>query len=357
MRFVWRRAQFLLISLCWLVSCTVDAPLTDLFVVPGSALMHAPDTPQPPMGLPPLADRLSSGAAAGLGRKLFFDRRLSVDSSVSCATCHVPIQGFTQYNITTPIGRSGQPLQRNAPTLYNVGYRPHLLADGGAANLAEQIWGPLLNPQEMGNHSQDDLIGRLNQLTEYQLAFTQVFGTEVTQAALEQALREFELTLASADSPFDRWYFEGDDTQMSAAAKRGFFTFMAADCEKCHQMQPGFAHFTDEGFHNTGVEGRSISPAGADAGRATATGILTDTRAFRTPTLRNIALTAPYMHNGTFENLLPVVEYYNQGGSKDPLQHELIRPLDLTADERSDLVSFLTSLTGSNVAQLSRIKP
>jgi cytochrome c peroxidase len=139
-------------------------------------------------------------------------------------------------------------------------------------------------------------------------------------------------------------------------------------------MQPGFAHFTDEAFHNTGVEVQDMhmtdvvritpqvyladeDPAGTDAGRALITGKPTDLRSFRTPTLRNIALTAPYMHNGAFESLLAVVEYYNQGGSEDPLQHELIRPLGLTAGERSDLAAFLTSLTGSNVAQLSRIEP
>jgi len=333
----------------------------------------------PPLGLPILpADRQPEPGAIELGRKLFFDRRLSANATLSCAMCHVPEQGFAQNELKTPVGIEGRFVHRNAPSLYNVAYLPVLFHDGREQHLEQQIWSPLLAGNEMGNKSRGGVLERLRGLDDYAREFRAAFSEEISEVTLGRALASYQRTLLSADSAFDRWYFGGDTKAVSTAAKRGFKVFVASGCADCHQLDVGHAPFTDDDFHDTGIGHRAalgrddvprtmqIAPGViieidttlsvpyiADEGRMAVTGDPEDRWRYRTPSLRNVAITGPYMHDGSIASLEGVVDFYAAGGAPHAGLDTLIRPLDLSADEKRDLVAFLTSLTGSNVAALA----
>ncbi|WP_211470499.1 cytochrome-c peroxidase [Collimonas humicola] len=345
-----------------------------------------PAAPDSMLGLPPLTQSTANFPAPekiALGRKLFMDRRLSYNDTMSCAMCHVPEQGFTSNELATPIGFEGQSLRRNAPTLLNVAYVRQLFHDGRAASLESQAWGPLLAADEMANPSADHVIRKIKAMADYRGMFETAFnGLEASQETIGAALAGYERTLLSGNSRFDRWYFGQESATMDSREQAGFRIFSGkANCIACHGIGEKSALFTDGRFHNTGIgrlpgtekiaEKRSIQlvpglrvdmdertlqsvsePAPGDAGRYEVTHNAADRGAYRTPTLRNIALTAPYMHDGSLTSLEQVVEFYERGGIDNPGKDSLLKPLHLSADEKRDLVAFLGTLTGGNVKSL-----
>ena len=274
-----------------------------------------------------------------LGQQLYFDPRLSADGTVACATCHNPRFGFTDGQAVST-GIKGQKGGRSAPTTINRAFSTLQFWDGRAASLEEQAKGPLVNPIEMGNPSHAAVVERLKPIAGYREAFQRVFGTaDFTIEHVAKAIAAYERTNLSGNAPVDR-FRAGDTTALSAAAQRGLaLSEGKARCGRCHT--PG--NFTDEQFHNTGVGMDKPQP---DLGRYAITKQEKDKGAFKTPTLRDIALTAPYFHDGSMQTLEEVVEFYNKGGIKNPSLSKEMVPLSLTVQEQADLVAFLRSLTG-----------
>jgi cytochrome c peroxidase len=340
----------------------------------------------PPLGLPKLSDAVLSTLTKekiALGRSLFFDRRLSLNNTFSCAMCHVPEQGFTNYEVSMAVGIEGRSVRRNSPTIYNVAYARRLFHDGRETSLEQQVWGPLLAKNEMGNPSVGAVIDKIKSIPDYKKAFFQVFGKPaINMLTLGEALASYQRTLISADSAFDRWYFNKQTNALSQPAQRGFKIFTGkGKCSSCHLINQKFALFTDNEMHNTGlgynnsmgirpkmkriniapgvfieadmdaIEKVSEPPIG-DLGLYEITENPADRWKYKTPSLRNISLTAPYMHNGSLGSLKEVVEFYSQGGITNEVLDPLIQPLNLKPQEKDDLVSFLQSLTGSNVDSL-----
>ncbi len=341
---------------------------------------------KPPLGLPSIPEPVDNPLTKEkitLGRKLFFDRRLSLNNTFSCAMCHVPDQGFSNNELATAVGIEGRSVRRNSPTIYNTGYADILFHDGREFTLEQQIWGPLLAKNEMANPSVGHVVKRVSELSDYNGLFEQAFdGKPVTMETLGKAFASYQRALISADSAFDRWYYANDGAQMSASAKRGFKLFTgSAGCSSCHRIEESNALFTDNLLHNTGmgyresmgiradtervqlapgvyvdVDTRIIDKVGhappSDVGQYEVTEDPADRWKYKTPSLRNIDLTAPYMHNGSLSSLMDVIEFYDQGGVENLLLDKRIRPLGLTGENKQDLVNFLKTLTGSNVEQL-----
>ncbi len=296
----------------------------------------------PPLGLPEVPfpkDNRPNRSKIELGKRLFFDSRLSEDGTVSCATCHSPEMAFADAQTISP-GIAGRRGARNTPTLINVAFQPYQFWDGRVSSLEEQASHPLANPREMGSGS-GIVLERLNRIPEYQTAFEEIFSSPATRETLGQALASFERTIFSAASPYDE-YRAGRPGSMSALTLEGMRLFNGkAHCHLCHQ---GY-NFSDGLFHNLGVgwkEGKF-----ADPGRFGVTGIAKDMGAFKTPTLRQIAQTGPYMHDGRFPTLEAVVDFYGDGCMPNPHLDPLIQPLPLTIQEKLALVEFLRSLSGT----------
>lgn len=340
---------------------------------------------QPPTGLPAVPvpmDNPITRAKISLGRQLFYDRRLSLNNTVSCAMCHIPEQGFTSNEIKTAVGIEGRTVRRNSPTLYNVAYNKRLFHDGRENKLEQQVWGPLLAKNEMGNPSVGYVLDKIKSAPDYDQRFEQAFGKGPTMETVGQALASYQRTLNSANAPFDRWYFGGEKTAISKTAQAGFELFTGqAGCSACHRIDAKFALFTDHQLHNTGIgyaESMTKTPPKQRLQVAPGVFLDIDTEAiqavaeakpndlgryeitqnpehrwqYKTPTLRNIDLTAPYMHNGAFASLREVVEFYNSGGVANDNLDPLIRPLHLDAEQIEQLVAFLQTLTGDNVDRL-----
>jgi cytochrome c peroxidase len=337
----------------------------------------------PPLGLPKLAlpaDNPVTAEKVALGRKLFFDRRLSRNNTISCAMCHIPEQGFTSNEVATAVGIEGQTVRRNAPTIYNAAYAKLLFHDGRETRLEQQIWGPLLARNEMGDPAVGYVLEKIRALPDYRGRFEATFAARgLTMETLGMALASYERTLLSANSPFDRWHFGKEQGAVSPSAARGFLLFVGkAGCVKCHTIAESYALFTDQQLHNTGIGYRETmastprqrrvqlapgtfvtmdtavvaeasEPPPSDLGRYEITEDPNDRWKYKTPSLRNVALTAPYMHNGSLATLREVVDFYDVGGVPNELLDPAIRPLHLSAEEKDDLVAFLESLTGSNV--------
>ncbi|GIW82902.1 MAG: cytochrome-c peroxidase [Gemmatales bacterium] len=271
-----------------------------------------------------------------LGKQLFFDPRLSGNNKISCATCHDPKKAFAD-GLSRGKGISGKPLPRNTPSLLNVGFYKTLHWDGKVRSLEEQALLPIQHPDEMGQNL-DELEAELNAVPGYVNQFQKVFGTKVTRTGIAQALAAFQRTLVTGKSPFDR-YLEGDKKALSPLALEGMRIFFGpAECSRCHSGP----FFTDQQFYRVGASFR-------DPGRENITGKKEDRFAFRTPTLRNIALTPPYMHDGSARSLHSVVTfYYRDVPTKAPLGLEMhILPLmGQSLNDVAPLVAFLESLTG-----------
>jgi cytochrome c peroxidase len=339
-----------------------------------------------PLGLPPVPvppDNPLTPAKVALGRRLFYDRRLSQNGTFSCAMCHIPEQGFTSNELATAVGIEGRTVRRNAPTIYNAAYQRHLFHDGRETRLEHQIWGPLLARNEMGNPSIGFVVERIRGLDDYADRFERAFpGRGLAIETVGMALASYQRTLVSGGSPFDRWHYGGEPDAIGPAAERGFELFRGkAGCVACHPVGPDAALFTDGGFHNTGVgyaasmgrprgprriqvaPGQYLTvadevvaqvrgPAPGDLGRYEVTQDPADRWKYRTPSLRNVALTAPYMHDGSLATLRDVVSFYDAGGVENEALDPLIHPLGLDPGEEEALVAFLETLTGSDVGTL-----
>lgn len=289
-----------------------------------------------PVGLKPLkipADNPLTEAKIELGRQLYFDPRLSGNNKVSCSSCHDPKFGWADPKDRS-VGVPGERLGRHSPTIINAGYQRFQFWDGRAGSLEEQALGPIQSPVEM-NMDLAVLTKKLNAIPGYRSQFNEVFGTDVTAENIGKAIASFERTVLSGNSPYDR-YKAGDENALSAGALRGRKLFFGkANCSACHAG----ANFTDNGFHNIGV---SIDLDEPDLGREAISKLSGDRGSFKTPTLRDIARTSPYMHDGSLATLEEVVEHYNKGGIDNPQLDEEIYTLNLTDQEKKDLVLFLT---------------
>jgi cytochrome c peroxidase len=311
----------------------------------------APITIAAPLGLPAVpvpADNPLTADTVTLGRRLYYDTRLSLDSTVSCASCHDPRFGFAD---PKPFSEGVQRKKggRNSPTVSNAAYYEMQFWDGRAPTLEKQAEGPVENPVEMA-HTLKGVEERLSADPTYVAAFERAFGPgPITYEKVEKAIASFERTVVSANSPFDRWYYGKDDKAVSDSVKRGFEVFRRADkgnCAACHTIDEKHALFTDNKFHNLGV-GVYGDEQLKDLGRYDVTKLEKDKGAFRTPSLRNIALTAPYLHDGSRNTLKEVLDFYVGGGNSNPHRDPLIKPLDfLSGQEQQDLLAFLEALTG-----------
>ena len=340
---------------------------------------------QPPLGLPAIpvpANNPLTKDKVQLGRKLFYDRRLSLNNTFSCAMCHIPEQGFTNNQLKTAVGFEGRTVRRNAPSLFNVAFNATLFHDGRETSLENQVWGPLLAANEMANPSIGYVIEKIKASADYAGLFQRAFKRGVSMETVAMAIASYERTLNAADSRFDRWFFNDQKDVLAPLAQQGYRLFVGkARCASCHTLTNQAALFTDEQWHNTGLgyqealkskpsqqrvqlaPGQFVTVDSAliatvseqkvsDLGRYEVTQDPKDKWRYRTPSLRNISLTAPYMHNGQFSTLQQVVNFYDQGGIENPDLDPLIVPLHLTGQEKKALVYFLEALTGSTVASL-----
>ena len=305
-----------------------------------------------PLGLPPVlipADNPPTAETISLGRRLYYDPMLSVDDTVACASCHHPDFGFTDGKPVSE-GVNGQKGGRNAPTVFNVAYFATQFWDGRAPNLEKQAEGPVQNPIEMA-HTLEGVEQKLTADPTYQAEFEKAFGPgPITFEKVEKAIASFERTVISGNSPFDRYFYGGDETALSEAAKRGLEILrnpQKGNCTACHPI----GLFTDNQFHNIGV---GVDDQGelTDLGRYEVSKNEADRGAFKTPSLRNIALTAPYMHDGSLKTLKEVVDFYIGGGNSNPHldpQLKVLTPTTETGEVNwsgADLEAFLEALTG-----------
>jgi len=343
------------------------------------------------LGLPDMQypiDNYPTKEKIALGRKLFMDRRLSHNNTISCAMCHVPEQGFTTNELATAVGIEGRSHRRNSPSIYNVGYYTLLFHDGREFSLENQVIGPLIAFNEMGNPSIGYVVEKVRGIKDYAGLFEEAFGGGVTLERLSQAIATYERTFVSGNSRFDQWRYDGNSKALNKDEITGFNIFTGkGNCVACHSINNKAAIFTDQSFHNTGigwarnnkvfnkvyesktfpvtlapgivvqvandqVDSASEVPEN-DVGRFEITEDPKDRWGYKTPSLRNVQLTAPYMHDGSISSLEEVASFYDRGGDDNPLKDPLLRPLGLSEAERSALVSFLKALTGSNAKQLA----
>lgn len=292
----------------------------------------------PPAGFPEMLappDNPTTDAKALLGRYLFYDKRFSRDRSTACGSCHLQEHAFSD-TAAFSLGVDGRVGTRNAPSLTNVGYNTSFLWEGGVPTLEQQAVVPIIHPNEMDLHT-DTLVARLQTEPLYASLFTEAWGDgSITIGRITKSIAAFQRRLVSGNAPYDR-YRNGNTAALSAAALRGQELFFneVGDCFHCH----GGYNFTDNDFHNNGLS------ATADEGRFAITQRGLDKGKFKTPTLRNVAVTAPYMHDGRFTTLEQVVDQYNAGGQGHPNSDPLMRPLGLTEQEKQDLIEFLKGLT------------
>lgn len=293
-----------------------------------------------PLGLdeyvPVPEDNLLTAEKVELGRQLFLDTRLSRDSTIACASCHKRELAFTDGH-KVAIGIRGSKGIRSVPSLVNRAYGKSFFWDGRVTSLEEQALEPIQNPKEMGL-TLPELERRLRSDQEYEEAFQKVFESSPSAQNIARAIASFARTLLSGNSPFDR-FVNGDRNALSESAQRGLQIFRGnGNCIACHSGPL----FSDESFHNTGV---SWGKQPKDFGRYEVTKKEDDHGKFKTPSLRNVALTAPYMHDGSMATLAEVIEFYNRGGNLNPYLDSEIKPLHLSVSERVHLFDFLQSLT------------
>jgi cytochrome c peroxidase len=315
--------------------------------VPANSELFPAEGPKVPLGLVPIfwpKDNPYSPAKAELGWLLYFDKRLSVDGTVSCASCHDPKHAFTD-GAAFSKGIRGQLGGRSAPTVINRAYSLEQFWDGRAKTLEEQAKGPIANPIEMG-HAHDLCEKCIGAIAGYRQRFKDAFGEEkVTIERIAQAIATFERTVLSGNSPYDR-FKAGDKTALTESQQRGMEIFFSnnARCDSCHEG----VNFTNGKYANVGIGADKPVP---DLGRYEVTKQEEDRGAFKTPTLREIAKTGPYMHDGSLKSLEEVVEHYNKGGAdkngkRPPGVHQDVRVLNLKDQDKKDLVEFLRALSG-----------
>jgi cytochrome c peroxidase len=304
-----------------------------------------------PLGLLPIQwprDNPYSAAKWELGRALYYDPRLSADGSLSCATCHNPAMAFTD-NLPVSTGIRGQKGGRSAPTVINRAFSLAQFWDGRAGTLEEQALGPMANPIEMG-HTHPAIVETLSAIPGYRTLFKNAFGADaITIERAGKAIATFERTVLSGNSAYDR-YKAGNRKALTPVQIRGFRIFTdKAKCDQCHEG----VNFTTNEYHNLGVglEKASLEKL-ADEGRFVVTHKAEDWGAFKTPTLRDVARTAPYMHDGSLKTLDEVIEFYDKGGIANKNLDEKLKPLHLTADDKHALVEFMKALNGEGWQQM-----
>jgi cytochrome c peroxidase len=303
-----------------------------------------------PLGLPPVPippDNPVTLETVSLGRKLFYEKKLSADNTISCSQCHSPQLGFSDgRKHSTGVG--GKTGTRNAPTVMNAAYAAVQFWDGRAASLEAQAAGPIANPVEM-NQTHDVSVTKLSADPQYPRLFAAAFGPgPITIGKVEKAIAAFERTVISGNSAFDRYQYGGDKTALSPAAIRGLAIFTdkaKGNCATCHTIGETYALFTDGKFHNIGIGVNSEGEI-TDAGRYSETKSEKERGSFKTPSLRNVGLSAPYMHDGSLKTLKDVVDFYAGGGNSNPNLDKEIKETKLTGQEREDLIEFLESLQG-----------
>jgi cytochrome c peroxidase len=284
----------------------------------------------PPLTIP--ADNPSSFLKIELGRRLFFDARLSGNQSMTCATCHDPAKDFSD-NRARPMGSHGSQLPRHTPSLLNAGYNSYQFWDGRVSSLEQQAIEPLTSAKEMSMTDEGVLISRLEKDKYYSPMFREVFRDGPSLSNVAKALAAFERTIVGHGSRFDR-YANGDKAALTAAEKNGLVLFIGkAHCARCHDGP----NFTDNNFHNIGIDT-------GDDGRFLVTRLKEDRGAFKTPSLRNIAAHAPYMHDGSIPTLDAVIDYYDRGGNPSKGKSPFIFKTGLSNDEKRDLLEFLQTL-------------
>ncbi|MGR9115918.1 MAG: cytochrome-c peroxidase [Gammaproteobacteria bacterium] len=328
------------------------------------------------LGLPPLKipiDNPQSAEKIMLGKSFFHDVRFSADGTISCAGCHQPSLAYTD-GLSVAQGIHQQRGVRNTPTIINAAFYRTLFLDGRASTLEEQAIGPLLNPREHGLTSNDRILAVVKQDADYRRRLMQVFAIEdnqITMHHLAKAIASFERTLIGGNSPFDRYYFGRNRNSLSDSASRGLLVFRRkGNCANCHEISMAHALFSDNRFYNIGIGSKVLNAVADDLvaalnqgkmteqtaltmeqrselGRFNVTKQIGDIGKFKTPSLRNVALTAPYMHDGSLKTLEEVVEYYDKGGEKNRFLDPAIFQLHLTGQEKADLVAFLRSLNSS----------
>jgi cytochrome c peroxidase len=316
----------------------------------GSLMVQAapPEVPpKPPRGLPAViwpAGNPYSAARVELGRYLFFDPRLSANGRVSCATCHPPEHAFAGGD-PAPVGVTGKPLRRRAPTVINRAYGLSQFVDGRAATLEAQIAGPIADPNEMGT-TPAAAAEAAAKIAGYGPLFERAFGDpRVTFERITQAIAAFERTILSGNSPYDR-FLNGDKRALSPGAKRGLTIFeRSGECSECHN---GY-NFTNEKFASLGIGPDRTPP---DFGLSEISGKRRDEGKFKVPTLREVAHTGPYMHDGRFRTLDDVLEFYRKGGQPGPHLDSRIAPFFLDAPAKADLIAFLEALSGEGWQQI-----
>ncbi|HFB55480.1 MAG TPA: c-type cytochrome [Hellea balneolensis] len=339
----------------------------------------------PLLGLPPVPipqNNPMSDDKIALGKKLFLDAQFSADGKVSCSTCHKLEKAFTDGPLQTSQGFMGKTGTRNAPTVVNAAFNESQFWDGRRADLEGQSMDPPVNPVEGGLPNHEPILDAIRQDSDYEKAFKQVFGKageDITMTEVSYAIAAFERTIVSGNSGFDQYYYGGNKAAMSPAAIRGLDVFLGQGrCVSCHTIEQDYAIFTDHKFHNLGIGFNRISqniesvagdlianeraghsvddmvlsdPNASELGRFAINGEWQDIGQFKTPTLRNIAATAPYMHDGSLATLKEVVQFYNDTlvpgdkGPANPFQSGGIRPLNLSDEQQKDLVAYLESLT------------
>jgi cytochrome c peroxidase len=350
--FVFILAFLIAVILVWTYRMRTTSPVAP----PPTPVRAAVPVGQPieiaaPLGLPPVpipADNPPTAETIALGQKLYYDPMLSVDNTLSCANCHHPDFGFSDGKQFST-GVQGKKGARNSPTVINSAYYTLQFWDGRAASLEKQAEGPVQNPVEMA-HTLAGVEHKLATNPEYVAEFAKAFGPgPITYDMVEKAIASFERTVVSGNAPFDRYYYGGDKKALSPAAQRGLKVFTdpkKGNCAACHTIGEKHALFTDNKFHNLGV-GANTKGELADLGRYNETKNEADRGAFKTPSLRCVALTPPYMHDGGLKTLKDVIDLYVGGGNSNPHLDKEIHPLDfLTRQERDDLLAFLESLTG-----------
>ncbi|UCH83522.1 MAG: cytochrome-c peroxidase [Candidatus Latescibacterota bacterium] len=367
--------------------------IATLLCVMGGSTTRAPAT-EPPLGLPPLPlpkDNPQTPEKIALGETLFHDDRFSTTGDVSCATCHDADKAFTDSPLKVSEGINKLTGTRNAPTVVNAAYLTTQFWDGRSPSLEDQALHPFLNPVEMGLKDHQPILDIVRTDPTYVEAFQTVFGKsgeDITMTEVTQAIAAFERTQVSGNSAFDRWFYGGEAGALNDSQKRGFELFVnEGRCVSCHVIEQTQALFTDNRFHNIGVGINNIQDnipklAGefikaeitasevdvkvltdaktSEIGRFAITRTFDDLGSFKTPTLRNVAVTAPYMHDGSVANLRDVVVHYNNGGvtnERDPVNDFLsggIRPLNLTDRDIDDLVAFMEALTSPEFQHLAK---
>ena len=352
----------------------------------GEGSTKAPAPPELPLGVSRAlyeisvpADAAPTEARIALGEKLFNDKRLSSDDSVSCATCHDPEKGFVDHKPQSE-GVRKQRGQRNSPTVLNAMFNASQFWDGRAATLEDQAKLPILNPIEMAQKSPDDVVAKVAAIAEYAKQFQAVFGRDVNYDDLAAAIAAFERTQFTGDAPFDKFIY-GDEKALSDSAKRGWALFNGKGrCNACHAFSTANPLFSDQKFHNIGIaahktdfierarKAAAIVRAGdmkqvdelaiqtdfSELGLFLVTKSLGDIGAFKTPTLRNIAATGPYMHDGSMATLWDVMDHYNKGGVPNPNLDGGMQRLGLSEAQIDDVVAFMQSLTSERFAALAK---